>query len=429
MRDAWDESDYILGKLDSSGKITDMNRAGLEMLGVGDIEEARGNPFGNYLKDGQTDLLAALKAAQRGSTQQKVEMVLDTGGKLSGDLLALRSPPGATSGVCLLAYDSTHDGEDEAAAKALAEADRIAALNAFQDRLNAMNAAQRAAALMKLKRIMDAWLQGSIRGYLANWKDNWMTEAAIEAALLAANAGKLKGQAAALALLQKIMAAWLQGSIRGFVMNWRLAWKAWKDKAAQDKLREGLNAKILGQQDRDQKKRQIMNEELEKLRLRNAELKKENDRLKGLQPQIDEMSEKIKQQDREIRRLRDLLPKNHGLRVRWEYQNPRTRKWEKLPDKISDKIEVDMMDDIEEVKCKHPEDGRPLTIFTIARCMLDNKLKGKGTFPVRRLQPLVEYVELEKFEGASMSHCIPTNNYAERINKIPIDPKKFRSGV
>ena len=37
-------------------------------------------------------------------------------------------------------------------------------------KLAGMSAAQKAAALKLLQNIMDSWLQGSVRGYVNNWK-------------------------------------------------------------------------------------------------------------------------------------------------------------------------------------------------------------------------------------------------------------------
>lgn len=61
--------------------------------------------------------------------------------------------------------------------------------------------------------------------------------------------------------------------------------------------------------------------------------------------------------------------------------------------------------------------------------MNDPKLRPKGTIPVRRLQPLVEYIEVPVFAGSAAKDLIPTNEFAERLHKAPLDPTLFRSGI
>ena len=57
------------------------------------------------------------------------------------------------------------------------------------------------------------------------------------------------------------------------------------------------------------------------------------------------------------------------------------------------------------------------------------QINGGKPLKLRRLQPLVEYFEIAVFQGNEPFDIIPTNQFAERLDKTPFDSAVFRSGI
>ena len=91
--------------------------------------------------------------------------------KILVDVLPVRRFDGGDeAGVVIVGRNSTHDGADSEYLRTKMEADARAAAEALEAHLSVH---QRLQAMEKLNNIMAAWLCGSIRGYLLNWGTKW----------------------------------------------------------------------------------------------------------------------------------------------------------------------------------------------------------------------------------------------------------------
>jgi len=203
------------------------------------------NPnFEQLLRSDQDKFLDCIQnATNRGTASLQQEVLLKGGShrKILVDVLPVRRFDGRDEpGVVIVGRNSTHDGADSEYLRTKMEADARAAAEALEAHLRGMDADKRLQAMKMLNNIMAAWLRGSIRGYLLNWCTKWKNvRDKSDAGLLA--------QKGAVMLLQKIMDSWLAGSLRGFYFNWRTKFQ--REKAMLEL--EGLGNSLRGQVKRD----------------------------------------------------------------------------------------------------------------------------------------------------------------------------------
>jgi len=200
---------------------------------------------------------------------------------------------------------------------------------AWDAKMKAMSDADKQRALRMLERIMAAWLQGSVRGYVFNWHMNWQS-------WKEADSAKGAGMEGGLRLLQKIMAAWLAGSLRGMVLNWRLNFREAKEEAERQALVQGLNEKLNNQKDRDGRKRELLDDELERAKRDKEDLERELAQLKKDQPDIAKLQLENDALAKENAYLKAKLAEGRQIPVKWQWEQPGKKgKWNDFEEQAS----------------------------------------------------------------------------------------------
>ena len=220
----------------ADGSIQDANAAALGLLGMKTVDNSN---FELLVRSDQVTFLDCIQDAinqGRASLQQEVLLKGTSHRKILVDVLPVRPFNGKDdSGVVIVGRNSTHDGAGEEYLRMKMETDARAAAEALESHLRGMDTAKRAQAMKMLRNIMAAWLRGSVRGYLFSWHTKWQN-------FRDGSGAGFRAQKGAVMLLQKIMDSWLAGSLRGFYFTWRTKFQ--RDKAMRDL--EGLGDELRG---------------------------------------------------------------------------------------------------------------------------------------------------------------------------------------
>jgi len=341
------------------------------------------------------------------------------------------------------------------------------------------NAEKQALAMRLVSRAMSAWMQGSLRGCFFDMREAWR-----------AHKGNAEKQALAMRLVSRAVSAWMQGSLRGcfFDMRYNCSDESKTTVAARSKAagldlldrtlfqwmqgstrgcfncvkenfrhqQQQLAVKVANEQAREKQKMkhdaaqnlkkananasaqaaelQKMNEDLEmQLSEALAELATAEKALMKLQNTTDEKIKVLSQQVLELDRRANWLQarldeRKYGLLVKWErqdYYDPEN--WEALEQSISDQIEIDYFAGCEESLINMP-DGSSMRTFMNARTASHAKVAGGKPTKLRRLQPLVAYVEvtIPEYIGRDL---IPTDEWAQRLDKKSLPSDVYRTGI